>query len=291
MTTFLVTFFLLGLIIPYWPNTTSEISSISDNPSTLNPAYSTNPLTPVTLVDDMSVWETYDVAGPFYYDAFFQLPPTKSYYHLVWLYCWSATYNYDLFLYSDSSYSIEVGNSQSSTKWDWIVYRISSAKTMYPKVTTVSAVGFDDADIEYEAAVDMDVGLSFDIDLDSAGEIFELLEINLASSKTYTFTLNVPATADFDMVIFRTAAESSTQLDVHKAETLGAGADETITFSPDTSTWYAVVIFLKSGSSGIGYLTAAESGIPGFEIVPILIGFGIVVLFSLISRKNRKILL
>ncbi|MFX1294038.1 MAG: hypothetical protein ACFFD2_04165 [Promethearchaeota archaeon] len=295
MTTFLVVYFLIGLIlIPNWLNPTSEISTTLNNPSTLNPTYSTNPASPVFLYDGTSKWEFYDVTGPFYYFTYFQLPPTKSYYHLVWLYCHSSSYNYNLYLYSDSSYSTGVGSSTSTSQWDWIVYRISSAKNMYPKVTTITAVGSDEVDVEYRSAWDMVVGISYSIYLDmDSGDIFDIYEIELDSSKTYTVTLDVVAGCNQDIYVFRTAAESSTKLDLQVGNSGGPGQDEVITFSPTASDWYAIVILLRSDTDDSSTVNVSASGgggggdIPGFAMLSVLLTLAVTIYLFMNLNKKR----
>jgi hypothetical protein len=285
----------IGLFLVANSTNNSAVPNIPNDPTTIQPQYSTSPGSPVTLIDDAQDWDTYDLpAGQYYYDAFFQIPPTKSNYHLVWLYVDSASANQDLHLYSDSGYSSKVGESTSITKWDWIVYRITSAKWMYPKAFHVSG-GITDIYICYESAIDMLVGSAYNyqVDLDiSSGEIFHMGEIQLQSSKTYDVSLDVPTGSDFDLFVFRTASESSLKIDFHSSVTVGLGVDENITFTPTASDWYAIVIFQRSGASGMGYLNVntaggGNGGIPGFELLPIMMGFITSIYIALLFNKKR----
>jgi len=217
--------------------------SINNGSITLNTAASTNPSSPDLLSDDSTVYDYYGSALTNYYYKYYMY---LGGYDLVWVYPTETDDDFDLYLYSDSSYSTCVASSQfDGQTMDWVVYRPSVNSYMYPETYTYTGTG--NAYIEAESGEFITVGISYSRYLGSA-EAGELYEVSLSSSTTYTVKLEVPTDANFDLYVFKLNSGSATEYDGHSSTNSGLGTTEYVTFTPSYSDTYAIVVIRVSGS-------------------------------------------
>ena len=212
--------------------------------SSLTTSASTDPGSPVLLSNGACISENFGSSGTYYYYETFSM--STSHYHLIALHTISPSNNFNLELFSDALYSNKIGSSNSTTQWDWIVYKPSSSGARYPRVHTTTGSG--DALIEAERADDfINVGRGR-VFLFHEQEVAKLFELFLSSSNTYTLKLTVPAGANFDLYVLRMATGSPIIEDFHASTNPLNGQPERIVFTPSSSADYALIVIRKSGS-------------------------------------------
>ena len=260
----------------------------NNNDAPLVPMASTNPNAPDQLYEAAQTNETYNFSSTSYYYYCSGLP---IYYALFWLYTVSNSNNFDLYLYSDSSYSNLVGASNATNQLDWIVYRPPALTILYPRSYTFTGSG--EAYIQYEFGEDINVNSPHPLSLEYV-EYAKLYEIALSSLTTYTVFLDVSAGSDYDLYIFRTPSGSAIRYDSHNSTSTSTGQYERIVFTPLYNETYAIVITKTSGG-GAATLTVYDyiyvptpDQIPTFELFPALLAltanFGLYL--TTLKKKN-----
>ncbi len=222
----------------------------------LNESGSTNPSSPTSLSDDGYIYESYSASTNYYYRT---STASSSYYHVIWVQPTSTADNFDLYLYSDSGYStLRTSSGRGDGYLDWVVFRPSSSTYYYPRVYTYD-VG--NAYIEWEdGSSSISYGGSYGVPV-SSSECVELYRVSLSSSNTYSFTLDVPSTGDYDLYLYYLSYGSYTSYTgyTRASAATGAGYDETISgFNPYYTGDYAIIVTWKSGS-GTPYLSYSYS--------------------------------
>lgn len=192
-----------------------------------------------TLLSDGEItgYTDYGAYGSEYFHYTYDLLPTD--YHMIWLETHSSEDNFDLYVYSDSSYSNFVASSSKPfDELDWVVYNPALSEVLYPKIlTSGEGLGF----IQVKSARDIEVNHVYEtVDFTSShrGDIFE---IELSSSTEYTVTLTSGYYTDMDLYIFRVGLGSCTKIDYHESKLRG-NYWEQIVFTPSSSGKYAIVI-------------------------------------------------
>ena len=286
ITALLIGFIFFGLLCVVNTPLINNSMSLTKTGSIITPTESTNPASPVLLYDDSSDSESYISSGTSYYYRTYTM--STSDYHLIWLLTVTAYYNdFDLYLYSDASYSTLISSSTSTSQWDWIVIRPTTSQYTYPLVYTCTGTG--GAYIEAESGDDIDIGTSYEPYLGST-EIGALYEVYFTSGTTYTVTLRNPSGCNLDLYVFRLISGTTTKLDYYSSISSSEGGSEHISFTPIYNDTYAIVILCKSGS---GYATLkviyGAPTIPAFDILPILMALTVSIYISFILLKNRKL--
>ncbi len=253
-------------------------------PSPLESAASTNPSNPTVLYDGSYLNEYFSSSYNYYY--YRTGYASSSYYYVVWLWATETGDDFDLYLYSDSSYSVQkASSSRGSGYLDWVVFR-SSGQYYYPRVYRLSGSGY--ANIEWESAMTVSMGDSYSAYLGSSNCI-ETYQVHLDSNKKYEFNLEVPSGGDFDLYIYYLSSGYATGYSGYytSSESYGSGTDETITdFEPSYSGDYAVLVVRSSGS-GTFYFEVDHSHIDPAIIVVIVIIVVFVVLALAVVMYNR----
>ena len=198
--------------------TVENVINPSQNVSNLDTPHLTKPPSiPAnkTLLSDGEItgYTDYGAYGSEYFHYTYDLSPTD--YHMIWLETHSSDDNFNLHVYSDSSYSNFVASSSKPfDELDWVVYNPSLPKVLYPKISTSGeGLGF----IQVKSARDIEVNHVYEtVDFTSShrGDIFE---IELSSSTEYTVTLTSGYYTDMDLYIFRVGSGSCTKIDYHES--------------------------------------------------------------------------
>ncbi len=287
---FLLVFTMMGLISGLIGTKSSNGSETLGNPGALSPKGSIDPASPDFLADEVDELESFDTEDEEYYYDTFQV--NASGYFLSWVYTAQPGVvmadNLNLYLYSDSNYTVLVDSSTSMTDYvDWVVYRPASSQSMYPMVYTEWIWGTcTNNRIEAQSGVPINLSSTYDVFM-SLGECGDLFVVALSSSTTYNVDLDVPAGCDFDLYAFRLAPGSSSQVDYEKSEE-AAGSDEHVTLQPTSTDDYAIVVIFRSGSGTAKLTVAPRTGIPSFEMLPVLIAL-ISLMVIYITKKHNLI--
>lgn len=238
-----------------------------------------------TLSDDTSVygnWPTQDI--DYGYESY---SLSTNEYHLFWLYYQNISNDMDLNLYSDISLTTLVEDSTRGDEVEWLVYYPSTYQSLYPAAYTDG--GPNTGYIEVESGFDISVGNSHTEYL-SPTDCADLVEVYLTTSNTYTIDLTVPATCDFDLYVFTLNSGTCTEVDLHSSTTTITGQDETITMTPTTSAYYAIVAIRRSGSgTSVIEVNYVRRVISGFEFIFLI--FGIITAISISLIFYKKILI
>lgn len=201
------------------------------------------------LSDDSPLYQSYTSGSNYSYQTG---TASSSYYHVVWVKATNSYNNINLSLYADSGYSnLLVSSLRGSGYLNWLVFRPSSSQYYYPKVVSYYS---GDAYIEWEDSSNyLSIGSSQSCYL-SNYDFIDMFRVYLSSSTTYSFTLDVPATADYDLYLYHLLPGNATTSSnfVRNSTTLGQGYDEIISsYTPISSDYYAIIITWKSGSGSV----------------------------------------
>jgi len=212
----------------------------------VKPLESTNPSSPTVLSDDNSLYEYYSSSDYYYYKTGSASP---SYYHVVWVQPTDSADDFDLYLYSTSTYSsYQTYSGRGSGYLDWVVFRPSSSQYYYPKVYREVGTGY--AYIEWEiSSTSLIFNNSYSGAL-SVSDCIEVYEVSLSTSLIYTFSLDVPTGADYDIYLYSFSAGATNSYGYYSCSTnYGDGIDETILdYIPSYTGDYALLIVRRSGS-------------------------------------------
>jgi len=211
------------------------------------PLGSTNPSSPTVLSDDSSLYEYYSTSYSSYY--YRTSSASYAYYHVVWLYTIESGDNFNLYLYSDSSYStLKASSTRGSGFLDWVLFRPSSSQYYYPRVYRYSGAGY--AYLEWERSESLSFGTSYTNSL-SSSDSFEVYHVYLSSSDHYIFKLEVPSGGNFDLYLYRLYSGYATSYNGYQESSASStyGEDEVIkNYEPSYSDMYAIVVVRTSGS-------------------------------------------
>jgi hypothetical protein len=207
------------------------------------------------LLDDVGHFRTFNTEDWLY--CFETYYAGVSDYHLVWTALTGSVNDLDLYLMSDASYTYSQGSSLAGGAVEWLVTRLSTYKNLHPAVWTDDLGGpTGSAFIECESGNDIIVdGAGHTASL-SSGDCGTIAETDLYMTYTYDVGLRVPAGCNFDLYVFRTGTDNTTQLDYHNSSSAVLGQDERICFTPDTDASYALVAIRRSGS-GEAYISVS----------------------------------
>ncbi len=199
------------------------------------------------LFNDAAIEDYYDLSTAQEY--FYETRPVYAFtYTAVWMQPIAPSNNFDLYLYSDSSYSNLVANSTRSTGLlEWVVFRSPSVQIYYPKVEAFST---GSAYIEWESqAFQLSPGWSATYTL-SVSESIEVYYSLLFSESAYNLYLDVPVGGDFDLYLYALAEGAATSYAGHiaKSATVGDGVDELIFFNPPSDGYYGWLVVRANGS-------------------------------------------
>ncbi len=263
----------------------ARLDGFQDDPS-ITPTESTLPGSPDGLAHEAEEYEQYSEEDASYYYRTHLI--NASDYCLTWLYQIYALDNFNLYLYSNESYTVQV-DSSTGTLFEsdvmWVIYRPSATQRLYPVVTTPGIfLTFGNARIEAESGDRINLSTEYSVSLSST-ECGELYVVNLTASKSYTMNLVIPSGCDFDMFVFRIAAGENDQVDYHSS-TRDAGENEKVNFRPDYSDEYAIVVIWESGSGTATLTVSTRSGIPSFGSIFVLIALISLISISLNKRKE-----
>ncbi len=219
---------------------------------------STNPSSPTLLSDDSAYSDYYYYSSYYYYRT--SSTASSSYYHAIWIK--PSSNDFDLALYSDSGYSsLIAGSYAGGTTLDCVLVRPSSSQYYYAKGWSCSGDG--SVYIEYEDSSDsLTVGSSYACALSST-ECMEVYMVYLYYGSSYSFTLDVPSGADYDLYLYYLSSGSATSYlsFTRGSATSGSGYDESIlNYAPSYTSYYAIIVAWKSGS-GTAYLYPAYSSV------------------------------
>lgn len=212
---------------------------------------------------------------------------SSSDYHMVWVHNIVSGDDFDLYLYTDSGYSSFVESSiSSSLDIDWIVYRSSSSRYMYPKVYAYDS---GQGVIEAESGFDGSVGNSYTV-CSGTYEYGDIYEFSLSSTNRYTVSLTVPYDTDLDLYAyyFPTGGSADYNDEDYSSESSTLGADEEITLISPTSGYWAFAIIRKEGTgSGTLSITRITMMIPSFEFIPVLSALILAIYVSILFLKRK----
>ncbi len=255
----------------------------------MEPMASTNPSSPTYLSDDYADSESYSSSLYYYYRT---STASTYYYHVVWLQPYYSNDDFDLSVYSDSSYSNFVASSiRGDGLLDWVVFRPSSYQYYYPRVLTYDA---GSAYIEWEdSSTTISVKNSVSAYL-SSSEAIEIFEVSLSSSKEYDITLKIPSGLDADLYLYYLNQGSGTSYSGYFqcSKRTGSGVDEKIDdYSPTISGDYAIIIARSSGSgSATLEFNYAHDLIPVIiTIVVLIVISGILAMAVVIYKKSSRV--
>ncbi|MHA1231556.1 MAG: binary toxin-like calcium binding domain-containing protein [Candidatus Helarchaeota archaeon] len=180
-------------------------------------------------------------------------------YNLLWVKPDDINADYDLYLYTDSTYSdpVCVDSATSRGNIEWLAYRVAAYHRMYPKVYRYSGSG--SAYIECEAAYNLTVNQNFTRYLNDS-DIGAIAQAYLSTSKTYYAFLDVPSGCDFDLYTFLRLSGSNITYDLYYSNSSTLGQDEQVSFKPAYfNAYYAFVIIRKSGSGNATLIIKPDS--------------------------------
>ncbi len=262
-------------------------------PTTLGEqAASMDPGNPVFLWDDVAEGQLYVTDSADYY--YRVIEGLSGNWNIAWLAPTSASNSYNLYLYSDASYSDLVTYSSSSEGLEWVIFDERESDAWSPKVY-VPAGQQGGAYIESDTDHFLARGLVQDGALNVTNCI-DIYSISLYPTKHYNINLTVPETADYDLYLYHitedAVAWNRTQYS-NQSCTRGMGTDEGyLEFTHSyTDTGYVVLIvrYDGSGAYSLTYEYTADHPTPFPLWAYILIGSLIVIAAAgLVSVKIRS---
>ncbi|MBD3229449.1 MAG: hypothetical protein GF329_14790 [Candidatus Lokiarchaeota archaeon] len=240
------------------------------------------------LYDDISLYGLFDNPDT-YYNFSSDIEQSYDMYQLFWVSYINKFNDMDIYLYLDSDHTIFEGTSESEEMVDWLVYFSSSSAPVYPVAYTSGGpnIGY----FSWESACYLEIGESHSEYL-NINDSADIVQVYLTPRVSYTITLTVPTSCDFDLYVFKCDYSSSVKHDEHISESPDIGKDETITFRPDDWDNYTIVVIRKSGNGTSKIkITSNSMGVPGFEISSSLIGImGIFIILTNFIKKSPSFL-
>ena len=216
--------------------------------------------TRILLSDDSELGQSY---GSSYTDVYYRTSSMASsaYYHVVWLQPYYADDDFDLYLFSDNSYSnFKASSTRGDGCLDWVIFCPSSSQYYYPMVDTKADTGA--AYIEWEDGSSTISSGSYVSGSLYYYDCIELYQATLSTSKKYDFSLSVPSGCDFDLYLYflnSGSAITGSSVYLNASVHSSAGYDESIDdFQPPKSGNYAIIVVWKSGSGS--YFLYLNSG-------------------------------
>jgi len=287
------TIFSLAFLIPI---SVKNESPVSESPIVIDSKYSTNPSSPVTLSDGGSINENYDQTNTKFYYKSYAIASEEIY--LISLQHDSVSDDFELHLYLDNytRYKGTDSNSFTSHAMKWILGRYNSTGgVVYPIVETNAITG--NGKIRAQSPTQkMAVGMLYSTNFGS-GRNCCLYSIDVEPSTQYTCTLTFPIDCDFDLYMqgLSPGWAGYTAYAALKSNSSVVGQMESISFQTpiNTNYDYGIVIIRKSGSDSamfelkVALAASTTPPIPGFEIIPILMGLIFVTYFTIRHRQTK----
>ena len=259
----------------------------------LNSAASTDPNNPLTLGNDIWQYDTFSEGSDYYYNTTSMSP---DYYYLIWLRTVNSSENYNLYVYEQSDYTSELESSISSQYMDWIVYRPSTPNTyLYPKIDAYSGNGSGYIEAESADNITTIGPTHYAVDTNT-NDYGDIKQVYLENGTKYTLTMYHGRWDYYIYIYYLGSGESGNNLE-YAASTFSAITSQTsISFVPTYSDYYAIVTINKYNVIGldpeisIDYWTPSLPPviIPGFEIIPILMGLFFVITLVYSFKKSRR---
>jgi hypothetical protein len=247
---------------------------------------SSDPGSPTNLPDDSEIYESsYSSSQNYYYDTY---EMSYSDYHLIWLYSVDPLDDFDLYLYSSSSYSSTYffKSSTSTDNVDWIVYNPSFSRKIYPMVDPYDS---GDGIIGAESGHDGEFGVSYTV-CSGSQEIGDMYQFELYMGYEYVISLTVPSDTNLDLYAYYLSGGESADYDEYEnnsaSEILGDDEEIVIANPRQTELWAFVII--KKEGTGSGTFTITQTmQIPSFEFIPVF-GALIIAIYVSILFLNKK---
>jgi hypothetical protein len=259
---------------------TNNSGMAMSNPITLQ--ITTQNKVSTVLLDEAHINPTYNPqSGYLYsYDA------KANNYSIVWI---QRSAPLELYLYTESTYTTLLDSSVNGAgNLDWILWRPTNSM-YYPFVASDQATS---AYLEAESALNVTVGSPEIVSPSSLVDPVELYQVLLSNTRKYNITLGVPFGADYTLYLYYLPLNGHAIIGEQiQASTQGSGMNQTITFEPSTTGFYALITVYRSGTGNpIMFVqditpSGGGGGIPGFEIWLTLVGF---IALSFVYRRLKQ---
>ena len=290
---------LLGLVGTVKLTNIANKSDLNTNSLPINPAKSSDINNPEILFNDAEVFDNFTLPGitTYYYATDLELIVNN--YWLIWMYQIDFPLTqYSLNIYSNYTYlpAYLIQGCSGVHQLEWLVCRPPTTQTIYIELYSMLMTG--NYCIEAECSTQKVVSslLSYNVTLNPIDRV-AIYHVLLDSGLPYSITLDVPSGCDFDIEVFWMTPNldyGPDKRDHHVSNSSTLGQDESVSFTAEETEHYAIVMSQKAGS-GIAVLRIEQSdvgdgGIPGFEILPILMLISIVIWLQSYKRKRPNFL-
>lgn len=245
---------------------------------------STNPSNPTLLLEDASVYQTYNSGQTYYYRTNDSV--NSSNYQAICLHP-SSIDDSDLYLYSNAAYSTFLeASTRDRGRIEWIVFRPSSSKLYYPKVySNDNGYGYLEWD---QSSRRLALGESVTTTL-APTECMDLYQVYLNSSLMYKFELDVPENADFDLYLYWLPPGFAGDIDSALDESTDSeGNDDAIEeYQPPYTGDYVLLVIRWSGTGGYT-LTIAQDTIDYTFIIAFSVFISIIFSIIIAAKVYQK---
>jgi hypothetical protein len=219
-------------------------------------------------------------------------------YSVVYIYPYSGSDDYDLYLYSNPDFALDhlmASSNATDSAPEWIVVKIpqsSVAIYYYPKVYSGSQGEHAAIWSDTSPVLNGDFpSRSFEFDSNNL-TLINVFYSELESTKNYTFTLNVPENSDYDLYIYyiatsNNACNKSDYLEISATRALDT--DEVIQLVNPINGRYCILLYRFAGdeAASISYSeVGGNNSIPAFSW-PLLV-ISLIPTILLYSRKFNQ---